>query len=286
VAVLRFSIAALLAVGFFGCGAAVRPLGPEDKARRDVPIAICRKPLTPADLNESGAPRPEVYWKVLVPSFRGFGSPAEPSAPDCVGDPTRSATGSDPPLPVTGSDISVTPVGDGLEIVWLRTGAVSERVAAGPLAVVRPRPAEIDVYSIGLYQGSARHSRFELLRLGQAIAVMARDEGCADVKVATECESVASIYLPLGGALAVGAKTPTEHVQFGTMKEVGRVKYRLTTDPPTVEPAAIHVKEHLSVRDLSDDEVRRSDGERIFTLSGGVLTASQPSIWTQPAGKP
>jgi hypothetical protein len=286
VVAFRFSVAALLALSFAGCGGAVRPLGPEDKARRDVPIAICRKPLTPADLNESGAPRPEVYWKVLVPSFRGFGSPADPSAPDCVGDPTRPATGSEPPLPVTGSDIAVTPVGDGLEVVWLRTAAISERVAAGPIAVVRPRPAEIDVYSIGLYQGSTRHSRFELLRLASTIAVMARDEGCADVKVATECESVASIYVPSGGALAVAAKTPTEHLQFGTMKEVGRVKYRLTTDPPNVEPTAIHVKEHLSVRDASDDEVRRSDGERIFTLSGGVLTPSQASIWTQPPAKP
>jgi hypothetical protein len=276
--------AVVLVASSAGCGSATPSSLAEDKARRDIPIAICRKALAPTELNENGAPRPEAYWGVLVPSFRAFGAALEPGASNCVGEPAQAAvstasTASRAPTAVTATDSTVTPAGDGLEIVWLRTAAVSDRVAAGLLAIVRPRPSEIDVYSIGAYQGSAHHSRFELLRLGTTLGVIARDESCADVKVETECESSASIYLVAGGELTAAARTTIERVQFGTLKDVGRAKYRLTTDPPVIDGMAVHVHEHLSVRDANDDEVRKSEGERIFTLGAGELKANQPSIW-------
>jgi hypothetical protein len=267
-----------------GCGSATPSSLAEDKARRDIPISICRKALAPTELNENGAPRPEAYWALLVPSFRGFGVALEPGASNCVGEPAQAAvstasTANRGPVAVAATDSTVTPAGDGLEIVWLRTTAVSDRVAAGLVAIVRPRPSEIDVYSIGAYQGSAHHSRFELLRLGTTLGVIARDEACADVKVETECESSASLYLVAGGELTAAARTTIERVQFGTLKDVGRAKYRLTTDPPVIDGVAVHVHEHLSVRDANDDEVRKSEGERIFTLGTGELKANQPSIW-------
>jgi hypothetical protein len=275
------------------CSGAAVSTGVEDKARRDLPIAVCRKPLVPADLTETGAPHPEAYWKVLVPSFHGFGGPLAPDARSCVGDdvqPTGSTGSPDQRATrapaVDAQAATITPSEDGIELVWLRTVGVSDRVARGPLAVVRPRPSEIDVYSLGLYEGSARHSRFELLHLASATVVSARNESCADAKVDGECESVADLYLVSGGTLTPTARITVERMQQGTMKEVGKVKYRLTTDPFVVEPTAVKVKEHLSVRDVNDEEVRKADGERVFTLAGAELTSKQASIWPQPSSAP
>lgn len=282
---IRALSAVILVASCAACGGATPSSLAEDKARRDIPIAICRKALAPTELNESGAPHPAAYWGVLVPSFRGFGVALEPGVSNCVGEPAQGPaqdSANRAPPAVAATDSTVTPAGDGIEIVWLRTTPVSDRVAAGLVAVVRPRPSEIDVYSIGSYQGSARHSRFELLRLGTTIGIIARDEACADGKVDTECESVASIYVVTGGELVAAAKTTLERLQFGTLKDVGRVKYRLTTDPPVIDGATVHVHEHLSVRDASDDEVRKSEGERVFTLNGSDLTVNQPSIWPLP----
>jgi hypothetical protein len=61
------------------------------------------------------------------------------------------------------------------------------------------------------------------------------------------------------------------------------VQSRFTTDPPVVEGETIKVKEKLSVRDSGDDEVRKSEGERVFTLRGGELVPNKDSIWASPA---
>ncbi|MGH7434525.1 MAG: hypothetical protein ACRENE_02540, partial [Polyangiaceae bacterium] len=234
---------------------------------------------------ESGAPHPPAYWKVMVPSFRGFGSPLEPDAQTCVGESAQPIAAGDAhasKLPaVQDTSGTITPVGEGLEVVWLRTVTVSDRASRGPLAIVRSRPAEIDVYSLGTYEGSARHSRFEIVRIGARTAVAARDEACADSKVDAECESVATIFAAAGGSLPVAGRMTVERTAYGTMKEIGKVKYRLTTDAFVLDAAGLHVKEHLTVRDANDEEVRKAEGERIFAFAGNDLTTKQPSIWTQ-----
>jgi hypothetical protein len=255
----------------------------EDKARRDVPIAVCRKPLAPTDVDESQAPRPEVYWGALLPGFHGFNATFDPV--DCIGQPAGSKTKVTPGQPATihvsSADSTVSPAADGTQVVWLRTATVSDRSASGLLALVRPRPSELDVYAIGSYTGSLAHSRFDLAKIESARVVAARDEGCADVKVEVECESTLSLYLAVGGELVAAATTPAERLKYGTLKDVGRVKWRLTTEPPIFEPQAVRVKEKLSVHDVGDNEVRKLEGERIFTLRGSDLVANAESIWTQ-----
>jgi hypothetical protein len=204
-----------------------------------------------------------------------------------VGDPILSAEGaaSATPIVLSPGDSIVAPGEDGLQAVWLRASNLSDRAALGPFALVRPRASELDVYAIGVYRGSSRHSRFEFARVGTTAIVVARDEGCADVKTGTECESTLSVYLVGGGRLAPVAKTATERIQFGTMKDVGRIQSRLTTEPPIFDATSVHIKEKLSVRDSGDDEVRRSEGERIFTLRGSELVPNKESIWP-PMGHP
>jgi hypothetical protein len=258
----------------------------EDKARRDVPISVCRKSLTPADVNESGGPRSELYWSTVLPSFGGFGSLFD--AVDCLGDVLQSVGGpSQPPaggpvrVHVTQADSTITPAAEGAELVWFRTFATSDRYASGPLAVMRPRTSELDVYAVGFYSGSSRHSRFELAKLGVTPLVIARDEGCADVKVDTDCTSTISLDLVVGGQIGVAAKTAQDRVQSGSLKDVGRVRWRLTTEPPVFDGQSVRIKEKLSAHDAGDNEVRRSEGERVFTLRASELVADAESIWAQ-----
>jgi hypothetical protein len=260
----------------------------EDKARRDVPIAICRKPLTGADTNDAGAPLAQAYWSVVLPGFRGFGVPVDTTARDCVGNASWAAGGAPSRVsqPLSPDDLTLAPDESGLQAIWLRPFRANDRVASGPLVLARPRAVELDVYAIGDYSGSLRHSRFEFARLGAAVLLVAHDDGCADVKVDVECKSTHAFYLKAGGRLLLGATTPAQATQYGTLKDLGRVQFRFSTEEPIFDAKSITVKEKLSVRDPAGEEVRKVDGDRVFSLrDDGTLAASQDSVWAQvPAG--
>ena len=279
----RGGVACALALLGSSCAGAAGSSRIEDKARRDVPIAICRKPLTTNDTNESGAPRIESYWSVLFPSFRGFSFPLDSTSRDCVGDPILVSDKAAPPaaLAIGPADSTIAPGEDGIQAVWLRASRLSDQASSGALALMRPRPAELDVYSIGVYRGSSRHSRFEFAHVGTTMALVARDEACADAVAGSECESALSVYLVTGGQLFAAGRTPTERIAYGTMKDLGRVQWRMTTDPPLFDAHAMHIKERLSVRDAREDEVRKSENERVFTLRGTELVPSTDTLWSQ-----
>jgi hypothetical protein len=275
---------ALIAPLGLSCASPPRPPPVEDKARRDVPIAICRKLLATGDVIDGGAPRTEAYWSVVFPGFHGMGAPIDAVPGDCVGNALSASGGSysRTSQPVSAEDFVLTPDESGLQAVWLRPFRSNDRVAAGPLVLARPRPAELDVYAIGDYSGSARHSRFDFARLGTSTVIVARDDGCADVKVDTECQSTSGFYLKSGGRLRLAATTPAQRIQFGTLKDLGRVQFRLTTEGPTFEGRAVTVKEKLSVRDPAGEEVRKVEGDRVFMLrDDGTLAPNQDTVWTQ-----
>jgi hypothetical protein len=165
-----------------------------------------------------------------------------------------------------------------MQVAWLRSFAISDRASQGTLALVETRPSAIDVYAVGLYEGSRTHSRFETGRIGAVTVVIARDDGCADVKDGTECESTLRFYLPAYGRLNAAAATPAQRVRNFAMREVGRVRARLTTEPPVFDAQSIRIKEKLSIRDSGDDEVRRTEGERVFQLRGAELVAIDDSV--------
>jgi len=268
------------------CSHAQGPPPIEDKARRDVPIAICRKPLTSVDTNDAGAPRPEAFWSVVLPGFHGFGAPLDAAQRDCAGNVVSTAAGQPTRVssPVSVDDSTLAADESGLQALWLRPFRANDRVASGPLVLTRPRPAELDVYAIGDYSGSARHSRFDFARLGATLLIVAHDEGCADVKVDTECQSTHGFYVKVGGRLVLAASTPAQRVQYGTLKDLGRVQFRLTTEGPIFDARTIAVKERLSVRDAGGEEVRKVEGDRAFALrDDGTLAPNQDSVWSQVA---
>jgi hypothetical protein len=253
----------------------------EDKARLDVPIAICRKPLAPGDSVDGGAPHAEAYFGVVYPAFRGLGQPLRADDLDCVGE--RAGTDSSfTSAPLVDDDAAITTAKDGTQAVWLRSWRTSNGAAAGPIAIMRPRASELDVYAIGRYRGSKQHSRFELGQLDTTRLVIVHDEGCADVKVDVECESTLSFYLVSGGQLFAAADSPEQRLRYGNVKGVGRVQYRLMTDAPVIDGRTIKVHEKLQVRDAAEEDVRKAEGDRVFTLdSDNHLKAQQDSLWAQ-----
>jgi len=279
----------LVAVGFASIGATGCAKPPpvshlEDRARLDVPIAICRKALAPANVNDAGAPNPDAYVSVVFPSFHGMGAAISAGDPDCVGEALGpGASGSDlTPKPIASGDVIVASGEEEIQAVWLPAFRDRERAAAGPLALMRPRASELDVYALGVYQGSAAHSRFVLGRLESAQVVIASDDRCAEVKVDVECESRLTFYLAAGGELRAAAETPMTRVRSGTLKNVGRVQYRLTTDPPVLDKSSIRVHERLEVRDAGGEDVHRAEGDRTFALQpDGRLVAQQDTLWSQ-----
>ncbi|HLK40615.1 MAG TPA: hypothetical protein VKU41_27875 [Polyangiaceae bacterium] len=279
---------ALLAATFaalgVACGAAVRS-HIEDQARRDVPIAICQKPVSAADMDPAGKPLPQLYWSVLVTGFGGMGAPLAPTATDCAGNaliPAEDVRSMVLRKAAAAEDMTTLENADGSQVVWIRAAADPHR-AAGPLAVVLALPTEIDVYAIGAYAGSSQHTRFESVKVGPASFLAAYDDACADVKGDADCESTVSFYSVQAGRFDPVARATTTRTQNGTMRDIGKVVFRLSTEAPTFDDKGMHLKEKLSVRDSSDDEVRRAQGERLFTYKDGVLAAAGESVWAQVA---
>ena len=256
----------------------------EDRARLDVPISICRRPLAPGEANDAGIPRPDAYWEVVFPGFRGFGAAFNPNEPDCIGEPhvvdARGPQG--PAVQIGPDDAVVVPGPDGVQAVWLRSFRISDKLGAGPLVLARARPSELDVYAMGGFRGSLAHSRFELARLGSARTVVGYDDACADAKVDTECDSTVTFFVAVGGKLVASAESPTQRVRFGNLKGLGRVQYRLTTDPPVFDKLNVRIHERLQVRDSGDEDVRKAEGDRVFTLGDDrSLNPQQDSLWSQ-----
>lgn len=256
----------------------------EDKARLDVPIAICRKPLDPHETDDAGVARSDAYWRVVLPGFRGIGFPIRPSDVDCVGDrPDQGLVGpTGPAWPVADDDLVLSAPDDGVQAAWLRAFRQPDGVGFGPLALVRGRASEMDVYAIGRFRGSVHNARLELGQLGTSKVVVAHDGRCADVKADVECDSVLTFYVAAGGKLAAAADSPEQRLHYANAKGQGRFQYRLTTDAPVFDGPTVRVHEKLLVRDANQEEVRKAEGDRVFTLvAGGRLAPQQDSLWAQ-----
>lgn len=278
--------------GATGCAGAVESSKFEDRARRTVPVPICLKPLERHGTEGVvSALKPEDYWSLVLPSFDAGASTLDRSAPDCAGRPVfdnpelaqaegvRSGA-----LVVKLDDAVITPAADSLRVAWFRTHRFSDGTAAGPLALVRPREGYAEVYATGFYRGRAAESHFSLERMGSRVLISASDEGCTGVKPNQPCQTLFSVFLMNAGHLNPAAKFPLDRVEYRSAPGVsGTAQYRLTATP-VFQERAIRVQEQVIVRDASQGVVRKSDLERVYTLTGGQLAPSADSLWSQVAG--
>jgi hypothetical protein len=284
--------AALVAFALAACASAVESSKIEDGARRAVPVPICLKPLPRhADQGVISQPTAADYWSMILPSYEPGAGTVDGRGRDCAGRALLSrpelAQAEGPhegPLPARPEDVTVTGAADGFKVVWLRTHQFADGTSAGPLALVRPREAYAEVYAVGLYRGIPAASRFAFERLGFRILVTATNDGCAGGKAADSCQTNLTLFLCTGGELLPSAQFATLRVETGTEPGIDRVQYRLTAKP-IYEAKSVRVREQMVVRDSGQNELRKSNQDRIFSLQGGTtLAAKTESLWTQIAG--
>jgi len=270
------------------CSAAVESSKLEDRARREVPVPICLKALERRSSAGASAATPADYWALVLPSYDAGASTIDRSAPDCAGrevfsnpmfqDADGSRTGM---IPARTEDLSVTPGANDFKVLWLRAQSFPNGEVGGPLALARPREGTAEVYAIGLYRGNPATSRFGIERLGPRMLVTASDEGCTNVKAGQGCQTKLDVFLMNAGQLVTVANLTLDRIQYGTAPGVvGGVQYRMTATP-IFDPKAIRVSEQVVVRDSTQTAIRKSNLDRTFTLKGGTLVPSAPSLWEQ-----
>jgi hypothetical protein len=280
------------AAGFslFGCASSVESSKREDQARREVPVPICLEALERhGGEGVVSALKPEDYWVMILPSYDAAAGTVDQSANDCTGRPILTGEefmgaegGRTGTILAPAKNAVITPAADQFKIVWPRTHTFTEGVAAGPLALVRPREGHAEVYALGTYRGRPKHSRFSLERMGSRILVTASDEGCAKVKPGVACETTLVIYVMSAGKLNPSAEIPLDKVAFGSAPGVaGQVQYRLTASP-VFEEKGVRIIEQVVLTDSSETTLRKSNIERLFKLEArSKLVANRPSLWEQ-----
>jgi hypothetical protein len=289
----RLGTALAGAVLLAACAGAVESSKLEDGARRTVPVPICLKPLPRHGSSGVMATlKPEDYWATLLPSFDSSASTVDRASVDCSG---RQLLGGPELLQVEGprtgpvkvgeGDATVTPGPDGFKIVWLRTHRLAGGDAAGLLALMRAKEAYAEVYAVGMHRGNPARARFAFERLGPEILVTATDEGCTGVKPGQSCETTLTAYLMRSGELLPGARFAIDRVAYAPAAGVsGNAQYRLTA-APVFQERSIRVIEQIVVRDSAQGEIRKSDLERVFSLSNRTsFVANNESLWSQVIG--
>jgi hypothetical protein len=259
------------------CSGAVASLGVEDRARRDVPIAICHEDLAAIDTTPAGTPRPEAYWKAIFPTFGGFEASFDLHSPTCLGDALTAPVG--PPVKLSSSDWGKVARGaNGLEVLWLPVSAPVAAQDRGPLAIVQSRASALDVYALGEYEGHRASSTFEISPMGSGTVVLARDEGCVQGAPRADCDSALAVYVVRAGRIVLAATSPLGRVRYHAGRDGSKIHVRLTTDPPVFDTNSMRIKERLSVRDGAEEELRRAEQERVFVLRGDELVPDRDSL--------
>jgi hypothetical protein len=270
------------------CSSAMENSKLEDHARREVPVPICLKALERRSSAGASTATPADYWSLVLPSFDSGANSVDRSAPDCAGrevfsnplfqDADGSRTGMIPAKP---EDLQVTAGANDFKVLWFRAQTFANGEAGGPLALARPREGTAEVYAIGLYRGNPATSRFAIERLGPRMLVTASDEGCTGAKAGQACQTRLDVFLMKAGQLVTVANLTLDRIQYGTAPGVvGGVQYRMTATP-VFDPKLLRLSEQVVVRDSTQTAIRKSNLDRSFSLKGGTLVPSAPSLWDQ-----
>jgi hypothetical protein len=156
-------------------------------------------------------------------------------------------------------------------------------VRSGLLALLRQRKDYLEVYALGIHQGSLSQTRLGLERMGPALVVTSQEELCKGTDSGRRCDSACTVYLSANGRLVARAKFPTDHtVDARATTGSGTAEYRFTASP-TYGPNGISLSEKLSVREKGRGEVRAIDLQRVLKLQADRLTPSADSLWVQTA---
>jgi hypothetical protein len=287
----RLALRLTCALSIAACSSAIVTSKLEDRARREVPVPICLKPLARRSTAGASSASPGDYWSLVLPSYDAGSGTVDGSAPDCAGrdvfssplfqDAEGSRTGE---IPAREDDLLVSPGANDFKVLWLRVERFGNGDVGGPLALARPREGTAEAYAIGLYRGNATSSHFSIERLGPRMLVTASNDACASAKPGQSCETKLAVFLMSAGQLLPAADLTLDRIQYGTAPGiVGGVQYRMT-GTPMFEAKVLRLTEQVVVRDSTQTAIRKSNLERTFVLDGSRLVPSASSLWDQVLG--
>jgi hypothetical protein len=169
--------------------------------------------------------------------------------------------------------------------VWLRTHALPDGTAVGPVAVIRSGERFAELFALGTLRSNPERTRLGTVRMGGEYLVTAESDGCTGRKAGVGCQTVMNVMLPRRGALAPVAEVPIERVAYSGKAErgaLGVLEYRLSSVPEFRE-GSIKLVEQVRIKDDTGRDLRKAEHERVFTVDDttGVATASEPSLWDQ-----
>jgi len=105
------------------------------------------------------------------------------------------------------------------------------------------------------------------------------------VKPGQSCETTLTAYLMRSGELLPGARFAIDRIAYAPAAGVGgNAQYRLTA-APVFQERSIRVMEQIVVRDSAQGEIRKSDLERVYSLSNRTsFVPNNESLWAQVLG--
>jgi hypothetical protein len=171
---------------------------------------------------------------------------------------------------------------DGFKVAWLPL-ASHEASRSGLLALLRQRQEFLEVYALGVHEGSVGNSRLSLERMGPALVVTVLEEHCHGAEQARRCDSSCALYLMGNGRLSERASFAVDHsVDARAASSAANAEYRFSASAE-YRPDGVALSEKLSVLEPGRGEVRSVDLERMLKLEGDRLVPSTESLWTQTA---
>ncbi len=278
-----YPLAAVFACAAGGCTAAVQSSQLEDRARRQVPVAICLTALERyGTQGVVPALKPADYWRMVLPGYDPEAKTVDTSVGDCAGgfifSNTASGTAGGGVVPAGDEQVRVADAPGQFKIAWLATHRFEDGEEAGPLALVRPLEGRAEVYAVGLYRGPSQ-SAFGLERLASHILLTASDGRCSAVEEEQPCKTTMRVYLMRMGRLIEAAEFVTDRVERRRGSGGGLATYKFTAIP-SFSAKGLRLLEQVVVRDASQPAMQKSTLERQFKLTpGGQLVSDEEALW-------
>lgn len=266
-----------------GCAAAVESPRLEDRARRQVPVAICLTALERyGTQGVVPALKPPDYWRMVLPSYDPEAKTVDTSAGDCAGrfvfSDTALGTSRGGIVSAGDEQVRVADAPGKFKIVWLSTHQFEDTEVAGPLALVRPLEGRAEVYAVGLFRGPPQSS-FAFERLGSHILLTASDGRCSAVEKDQPCKTTVRVFVMRMGRLLEAAAFATDRVERRRGSGGGAVTYQFTAIPD-FSAKGFRLLEQVVVQDASQPAIQKSTLERNFQLTAeGKLVSEENSLW-------
>lgn len=258
----------------------------------------------------AGEPTGDTWLALLLRGYDPVTRRATSPAVECTGGQVRweapafqcsdsaSARTALPDLAITDKEVVVTPLGDGLRLVWVITNRFASGDALGPAAVVELKGERLVVRVVGSLRANPIRAKLRLERIGPAEVLVAEGDRCATsdpascdrsarvVRIERDRLHPTTVASETGGCIGAGlfhlGREESERLPSGLSR-----RYRLDATV-AFSPAGLTRSEQVVVHDLDPKApstpprvLRRAAADDLLPLRGDTFVTSGTSLWTR-----